>query len=193
MPVRTKHIGNTDWFVTFTCYKWISLIELTQSYDLVYKWFDYLAKEKGADILSYVIMPNHFHAIIHLPDEDSSLNKIVSNGKRFMAYEIIKRLQAQDAKPILEQLSLGVNNTNRAKGQQHRVFEVSFDAKHLESYWFIAQKLDYIHHNPVSGKWQLVREFTDYEHSSASFYELGKVRHFKPRDYREIWFADESG
>ena len=29
------------YFITFTCYKWMPLIELTNSYDLVYNWFDY--------------------------------------------------------------------------------------------------------------------------------------------------------
>jgi hypothetical protein len=48
----------------------------------------------------------------------------------------------------------------------------------------IEQKLDYIHHNPVKGKWKLVDDFTDYHHSSAAFYELGKpgavdIRHYK--------------
>jgi hypothetical protein len=136
-------------------------------------------------------MPNHFHAIIHLSDAKQGLNKIIANGKRFMAYEIIQRLEKQGVHNILEQLARGVNNTNRSKGQKHRVFETSFDAKYLESEWFIAQKLDYIHHNPVSGKWQLVKDFTEYEHSSASFYETGRILHFKPRDYREIWYADD--
>jgi hypothetical protein len=35
------------------------------------------------------------------------------------------------------------------------------------------QKLDYIHRNPVSGKWNLAPDFTKYPHSSAGFYELG--------------------
>jgi hypothetical protein len=38
----------------------------------------------------------------------------------------------------------------------------------------IEQKLDYIHHNPVSGKWCLVNDFCDYPHPSASFYESDK-------------------
>jgi hypothetical protein len=36
--------------------------------------------------------------------------------------------------------------------------------------------LNYIHHNPVSGKWNLVNDYTDYEHSSVSFYDLNIVR-----------------
>lgn len=34
-------------------------------------------------------------------------------------------------------------------------------------------KLDYMHHNPVKGKWNLADDFTKYPHSSAAFYERG--------------------
>ena len=48
----------------------------------------------------------------------------------------------------------------------------------------VEQKLEYIHHNPVKGKWKLVDDFTEYPHSSAGFYELGRggvvdIRHYK--------------
>jgi hypothetical protein len=48
------------------------------------------------------------------------------------------------------------------------------------------KKLNYIHRNPISGKWNLVNDYTDYEHSSASFYELGVVKNYKPFDFRFI-------
>ncbi len=35
------------------------------------------------------------------------------------------------------------------------------------------QKLNYIHFNPVSGKWQLSKNDLDYYYSSAKFYETG--------------------
>lgn len=41
----------------------------------------------------YVIMPNHIHVIIDFGTSAISINTIVSNAKRFMAYEIIKRLK----------------------------------------------------------------------------------------------------
>jgi hypothetical protein len=34
-----------------------------------------------------------------------------------------------------------------------------------------------MHLNPVSKKWNLADDFTDYEHSSASFYEKGVKRY----------------
>jgi REP element-mobilizing transposase RayT len=50
-------------FITFTCYKWLHLYTITKNFDLVYNWFDILI-EKDHQILGYVIMPNHMHAIL---------------------------------------------------------------------------------------------------------------------------------
>ena len=60
--------------------------------DLVYKWFDFL-KEKNHYLIGYVIMPNHIHALIAFQNNGTIINTIVSNGKRFMAYELVKRLK----------------------------------------------------------------------------------------------------
>jgi len=49
---------------------------------------------------------------------------------------------------------------------------------------FFNQKLKYIHRNPVSDKWRLAKEFTDYRHSGASFYEQGETMSYEPFDYR---------
>ena len=44
---------------------------------------------------------------------------------------------------------------------------------HLYSPSVIFQKLDYIHNNPVQGKWLLASSPLEYTYSSASFYETG--------------------
>ena len=38
-------------------------------------------------------MPNHLHVLIHLSHNKDSINKILANGKRFLAYEIVRRLE----------------------------------------------------------------------------------------------------
>ena len=78
-------------FITFTCYQWLPLIEITKSYDLVYKWFDYL-KDQGHYFTGYQIMPNHVHAIIAFSNSGKDINKIIGNGERFIAYGIVERL-----------------------------------------------------------------------------------------------------
>ena len=66
----------------------------------------------------------------------------------------------------------------KAKGQLHKVFEESFYAKG-QSMKFILEKIKYIHHNPVSKRWQLVNDFIEYEYSCASFYEKGIKKYEK--------------
>ena len=154
-------------FITFTCYKWDHLIGLTKSYDLVYKWFDYL-KQKGNYISGYVIMPNHIHALIAFRNSGKSLNKIIGDGKRFIAYGIIERLK--DDNKLLLQLSEGVKQTDRQRGKLHEVWESSFDWKECLSNEMILQKLDYMHDNPCNGRWKLAESPVDYTHSSAKYY-----------------------
>jgi REP element-mobilizing transposase RayT len=186
MAVKHKHSEEfTTYFVTFTCYKWISLFETTNSYDIVYNWFNIL-KRDGIDVIGYVIMPNHVHTIIHFPSSGYNLNKIMSNAKRFMAYEIINRLEKSNNAEMLQLLSANLTAREIAKGQKHKVFKDSFDAKAIYSDKFLFQKLDYIHSNPVKGKWALAKDNVSYEHSSASFYELNEVKHFSPKHYKDL-------
>ena len=179
MPVRFQHHQNDNscYFITFTCYKWLQLFEIAGAYDTVYKWFDHLYNNK-IYVTGYVIMPNHVHVLLYFPQMPGSLNTVIGNAKRFMAYEIIKRLEENKETKLLDLLHSGVKKREAKKGQIHKVFEDSFDAKACYSEEFIFQKLQYIHHNPVSKKWNLVSDFADYEHSSASFYE-SKVRKYE--------------
>jgi len=190
MPIRTQHeIKDNTWFITFTCYRWIPLFEIAKSYDFVYNWLNLINKKYNIKTLAFVIMPNHVHLILYLPDGITNLNVIVSNGKRFMAYAIIQRLTAQQNHNLLFQLSEGCSEKDKAKGQKHKAFETSFDAKPVYTIDFFHQKLDYIHHNPVSKKWNLCAEFTDYEHSSAGFYLLEQPHPLiSITDYRDHWF-----
>jgi len=50
----------------------------------------------------------------------------------------------------------------------------------------VYQKLDYMHKNPVSKKWQLVNDFTDYLYSSASYYEKGIKQYDKLLHVNEV-------
>jgi putative transposase len=184
MPVKFRHTDEYAlYFCTFTCFDWLPLFDITNSYDLVYKWFNAM-RAKRWETAAYVIMPNHLHTIHYFPEPGFSLNSIMREEKQLIAYEMIHRLQLNGENKLLNQLSMAITPTERQKGQQHRVFENSFDAKAIYSPRFLSQKIDYIHYNPVRGKWKLADDHTRYEHSSASFYELDIIKHFVPFDYR---------
>ena len=67
---------------------------------------------------AYTMMPNHVHCILFLPTEDFNLNKIVGNGKRFIAYEIIKRLEVANHSKILLQQKEQLTQRDVKKGQK---------------------------------------------------------------------------
>jgi REP element-mobilizing transposase RayT len=173
MPVNKPHTKEAGiYFVTFTNHNWIPLFQIANGYDLVYKWFEHL-KTKGHYVSGYVIMPNHLHVLLVFNNPAQSINTIIGNGKRFLAYGIIKRLTEQNREDILSQLSEAVQPMDRKRGKFHEVFQPSFDIKRCDTFKFIYQKLDYIHNNPVAKKWNLVTNRFDYEHSSARFYDTG--------------------
>jgi REP element-mobilizing transposase RayT len=190
MAIRKQHpLTQNTWFVTFTCYNWLPLFENTKSYDVVYKWLKLIDTKYQIKTLAFVIMPNHVHLILHLPTDKLNLNTIIGNAKRFIAYDFVKRLGEQNETGLLSQLADACSDKEKAKGQKHKGFQLSFDAKEIYSLPFFHQKLDYIHHNPVSGKWKLCHEYTDYPHSSAAFYVDNKPHEFVSiADYRDYWF-----
>ena len=117
-------------------------------------------------------MPNHLHLLVHVNGAQATVNKILGNGKRFMAYEIVKRLKVINRMDLLTILSESVSPAERARKKKHRVFEPSSDIKPCFTAKFLIQKLAYMHANPNAGKWNLAPGAVAYPHSSAAFYEI---------------------
>jgi REP element-mobilizing transposase RayT len=188
MPVHKPVTEPGIYFITFTCHQWQPLIELTNGYDLVYNWFT-IMQNKDHTVTGYVVMPNHIHLLLHFTGGHSSLNTVVGNGKRFMAYHIVKRLEQNNQQSILHKLQESVENKDKTRGKKHEVWEDSFDVKECRTEAFILQKLTYIHNNPCSGKWKLADSTIDYTHSSALFYINGKHASYVVKDYREFLYS----
>lgn len=186
MPVKRTILHNSGiFFITFTCYQWLSLIDKADGYDIIYKWFDHL-KSKGHFINGYVIMPNHVHALISFINAKQSINTIIGNGKRFMAYEIIERLKTNNETQLLENLAANVEARRKQNKKLHEVWKLSFDWKDCRSNKFIYQKLDYMHNNPIVKKWLLCNNPLEYIHSSAKFYVSGQQGFYPVTNFMEM-------
>ena len=177
---------NQTYFCTFTCLDWLNLFSITDLYDELYKWFNLLIQD-NQQVVAFVIMPNHLHVLLHITKKDKTINTILANGKRFLAYEIVKHLEREGRFDILKILSNAVRAEERKRKKKHRVFEVSSDIKVCLSEKFLLQKLNYIHSNPLRGKWLLADLPENYPHSSACFYELNKQHpKVKITHYRDV-------
>jgi hypothetical protein len=73
-----------------------------------------------------------------------------------------------------------------AKGKYTKHLKKVLMQKSIDNQKFFFLKLNYIHLNPVRGNYRLVNNWRDYEHSSASFYELQQIKHFTPVHYMEL-------
>jgi REP element-mobilizing transposase RayT len=123
MPVRIQHAQQAQsiYFITFTCFKWKHLFQIADAWNAVYKWFDALYT-KNVRVNGYVIMPNHVHCLLYFPAMRQSLNTIIGNAKRFIAYEIMKRLKEKNEVGLHTELHDYVKRTESKKGRIHKAF-----------------------------------------------------------------------
>lgn len=192
MSTRRKRTnGGAVYFGTFTCHRWLPLIEAAGAHDLVYRWM-HLAYEQGYRFFGYAIMPNHVHFIVRVPD-GGALNTMLANGKRHMAYGIVERLNERGRLDLLDQLRQDVRAADAARGQKHRVFSTSTDLVELFSGKMIEQKLQYMHANPVSKKWRLADDAVEYPHSSFAFYVRDEERRAPLTAYQEFGYLGGNG
>ncbi|MEQ8907263.1 hypothetical protein [Ekhidna sp.] len=186
MPTHCIHEEKeTFYFTTFTCHRWLPLLERAEIHAYLPGWIDQLSS-RGLIICGYVMMPNHLHLLLYVTADCKGLNQVLGDGKRFMAYEVVSKLKKLKEEAMLGKLEEGVQANERVKGKRHQVFRLSFDAKEVVGDENINKVLDYMHHNPVSGKWNLVEDYTRYPYSSAGFYEKGEVGIVKIVDFRSV-------
>ncbi len=124
----------------------------------------FLSDKNFITVYAFVIMPNHLHLIWQL-------NKL--NGRetpkgsflKFTAHKLLMQLQAAGISA-----DYVVNEANK----KHEIWQRDALGIEIISPSIAKQKLDYIHFNPVSGKWQLSKDDVSYYYSSARFYETGQ-------------------
>lgn len=188
MAIKTnKSAVNVAYYITFTCHNWMPLIQQSDAYGAFTKWFEYL-NSKNIKTLGYVIMPNHFHGILFLPENcKTTINKIVANGKRFIAYEIVNGLERNNHKETLEILFAGTTKSEKKRGKKHKVFIPSFDCKEIYNLKMLETKLAYIHKNPCSGKWNLADSYDEYQYSSVQYYDKGNMEYSFVTHFKELF------
>ncbi len=149
-------------FFTATILEWKPLLKNDIYKDIIISSFRFLVRDKRADIYAFVIMPNHIHLLWK-----------IKNGKKyedvqrdFMKYTGQKlKLKLGDDNPgLLKEFYVG------ARDRQYQIWERNPLSSRMPSEEILVQKLNYIHANPIRGKWNLCKEFIDYKYSSASFY-----------------------
>lgn len=134
--------------------------------DVIIDSLKYLADHKKIVVYGFVIMPNHLHLIWELL-ERNGMEKPNASLMKFTSH----RIQADLRKHHREVLEIFKVEDNLSR--EYHFWQREGWPMVLYTPKVIFQKLDYIHNNPVQGKWMLSDSPVDYKYSSAKFYETG--------------------
>jgi REP element-mobilizing transposase RayT len=152
-------------FFTATILYWEPLLLNDKYKDIIIDSMRFLVKDNRVNIYAFVTMPNHIHLVWkvknHLNPSD-----VQRDFLKFTAQSIKFDLQ-DNAPKLLRQFYVG------AKDREYKIWERNPLTSRLPSVEIVEQKINYIHANPIRGKWALVKEITDYKYSSARFYYEG--------------------
>ncbi|MEQ6119676.1 transposase [Reichenbachiella sp. MALMAid0571] len=161
--------AGTIYFYTATILNWKQLLQVNKRKEIILNSLQYLVEEKAAKVYAYVIMPNHIH-LLWKPLENKKFQNVQLSFMRFTAQKLLYQLQDSGYRHIDDFLV-------ESKDRKYQIWQRNPLAVEMYSRKVIEQKLDYIHNNPVQGKWMLVKSPLDYEYSSAQFYESEDLAH----------------
>lgn len=155
------------YFITITVVDWVDVLTRPDYKEIIIDSLKHCQKEKGLMVHAYVIMSNHWHAIVS--SEEVPLENTIRDLKKFTSKQIVKTInQINESRRIwlLKKFQFAAHRIKR--GTNYKVWKDGFHPVHLSSNEMIDQRLDYIHKNPVEEG--IVYEPEEYVYSSAKDY-----------------------
>ncbi|MGH7983482.1 MAG: REP-associated tyrosine transposase [Candidatus Udaeobacter sp.] len=146
-------------FVTSTVVRWLPIFTTARRCDVVVEALDYCRTHKGLDIYAWVILDNHFHAIVSAPD----LPRVIADLKRHTARRLLELLQEEKADWLLHQLRY--HRAAHKSESEYQLWQEGYHPQSISTDTIMLQKLEYLHNNPV--KRGLVASPEDWRYSSA--------------------------
>ncbi len=165
---RKYKFHNPDgvYFITFAVQGWVDVFTRNEYKNILVDNLAYCQKNKGSELFARCIMTNHVHLIARA-EEGNSLSDILRDYKKFTSKAVLKAI-SENKKESRKEWLLKLFETDEG----NRFWRADNQPVELWSYAVIAQKLNYIHQNPVEEG--LVFRAEDYVYSSATDYAGNK-------------------
>ena len=167
MKWKNIDVGPAYYYITGTLTEWLPLLKRAGIRELVCAQIKYALAECGGSLAAFVIMPDHIHLLVYLP-EANLLHKFNKLWRGRSGYKIIKLLKANAEPGILEVMASHANGkANYAAWKEQPRALAIWNKKKLDA------MIDYIHYNPV--RRGLVALPEEWPYSSYRFYERGET------------------
>lgn len=157
---------NHLYFITGTLVRWMNLFQKNEFTQIILDAFTWNRDQHQFLLFAYVIMPTHIHAIIKPLNQN--ISRTLQSFASYTAHSIVKKLKENHQNDILEIMK----QEKRDLRSKYSVWQ-PFHSENIFSDKFLNQKLEYIHSNPVQ-KDETILSRTEYQYSSASFYDFGE-------------------
>ncbi len=154
------------YFISSSIVNGITLFNDFELTKIILSSLHFIQENFRVTVYAYVIMPNHIHLIL----KSENLPDYIRRFKSFTAKEIIRKLKQMNEYEILNELRRA--KLKHKRQSQFQVWNEGVHPMQIYNYWFMEQKLNYIHQNPV--KAGLVNKPEDWEFSSARNYIRGR-------------------
>lgn len=168
--MSTKYKATTEeaYFITITTVGWIDIFtRLNQKY-IIINALKHCQENKGLEIYAYCIMSSHIH-LLSKATNGFILSDVIRDFKKFTSKKIIQTIidEPESRKEwMITHFQKACDHLKKV--QKFKVWQNGYHAEFAESNWFIKQKVNYIHNNPVKDK--IVAAAEDYYFSSARNY-----------------------
>jgi len=150
-------------FITCTVLNWIPLFTRKESVDILFESFRHLQQTDNLKLYAYVILENHIHIVAQSDDIAQTMAKF----KRHTARQLIKLLENENVRTILDQLAF--YKKAHKSDRTYQVWQEGLQPKLMQTDVMMISKIKYIHHNPI--KRGYVDEAKHWRYSSARDYE----------------------
>ncbi|TVZ26983.1 REP element-mobilizing transposase RayT [Gillisia sp. Hel_I_86] len=169
--MSTKYKATTTeeaFYITITTVGWIDVFTRLNQKQVIINALQYCQQNKGLEIYAYCLMSNHIHLLCQ-GTNGFILSSIIRDFKKFTSKKIIQTINEEPESRREWMLNYFKKSCEHLKReQQYKVWQNGYHAEIVKSNWFIKQKVNYIHNNPVKAKIVALPE--DYYFSSARNY-----------------------
>jgi putative transposase len=160
--------GIGAYFVTFSVINWLQVFVKEEPVNLLLDNLVYCIEHKNLRINAYVVMPDHFHAILLDADFDNmNLQTTLNNFRKFTGRKLADYVDSHFPSSITSTLR-DIKVTDR----ERRFWQHGWHSEGIFFQTFYKQKFDYIHMNPC--RKGLVQNPENWQYSSAGFWINGE-------------------
>lgn len=167
MNFKPYHDSGHLYFVTGTIIQWLKLFNEKCYLDIILQSLEWHRNNQKMKVFAFVIMSDHLHWISH-PTHPLTVSDNIQSFASYTAHQILRK-----AKAMGHERFLSVFVENAKPGKSHKIWK-NFQAKNIVTEKFLRQKMEYIHNNPVEMGWYSPMDRSEYQYSTACFYDLGK-------------------